>query len=90
MSLNIQSLSLSKHVEDYLDLFEMLLSSLTKNDDVIKVSKCEVKTIEYLIHEILEIGWSLCQAKWNFQILILAKGLTKAVFLMASLSRAMW
>ena len=72
---------MTKPVQNYLDLFDVQLSSLTKNDNIIKISKCEVKTIEYLIHEILEIRWTLCQAKWNFQILISAKGCDKGCLL---------
>ena len=68
-----------------------MLSSLTKNDNIIKVSKCEVKTIEYPIRKILQKD-EACYAKPNgtFIYSYLPKCMKKAVFLMASLSRAMW
>ena len=55
-------------------MLEMLIPSVTIDEDIIKEDQNEVSQVgpKYFIHQCLEHGRGICEAKWNDQKVIVA------------------
>ena len=62
-----------------IQMLEMLSLGFTIDEDIIKEDQNEVSLVgpEYFIHQCLECGRSICEAKWYDQKLIVASCMWK-------------
>ena len=65
---------ITKKLQYQIQMLDMLIPSFTIDEDIIKEDQNEVSQVgpKYFIHQFLECGRSLCQAKWHDQKLIVA------------------
>ena len=65
---------ITKKLQYKIQMLEMLSSGFTIDEDIIKEDQNEVSQVgsEYLIHQFLERGRGICEAKWHDQKFIMA------------------